>query len=153
MHFILNAIFSISYGQRKMNTTNDMDVVPYPFQMLLYLDDSLNIESNLYILLGKECPLYQAEKAYSLPLRCQTYLPLVSHTCGSESGHHWFRQCFVVYSAPSHYLNQYWAIVNWTLRNKLLWIFFQNTKKVSFTKLHQNYRLWDGGYFVHVETR
>ena len=30
-------------------------------------------------------------------------------------------------SAPSHYLNQCWNIVNWTLRNKLQWIFKWNS--------------------------
>ena len=29
--------------------------------------------------------------------------------------------------APSHYLNQCWNIVNWTLRNKLLWNFNRNS--------------------------
>ena len=38
------------------------------------------------------------------------------------------------YSAPSHYLNQRWVIINWTLRNKLLWIFNQNTKLA----IHEN---------------
>ena len=28
---------------------------------------------------------------------------------------------FVAFSAPSHYPNQYWYIVNWTLGNKLKW--------------------------------
>ena len=40
-----------------------------------------------------------------------------------ESDQHWFRQWLGAYSAPSHYLNQCWVIVNWTLRNKLQWIF------------------------------
>ena len=31
-------------------------------------------------------------------------------------------------SAPSHYLNQWWDIINWALRNKLQWNFNQNTK-------------------------
>ena len=31
-------------------------------------------------------------------------------------------------SAPSHYLNQCWVIVNWTLGNKFQWNFNQNTK-------------------------
>ena len=31
-------------------------------------------------------------------------------------------------SAPSHYLNQCWVIVNWTLWNKVQWNFNQNTK-------------------------
>ena len=33
---------------------------------------------------------------------------------------------FVAYSVPSHYLNQCWVIVKWTLRNKLPWISNQN---------------------------
>ena len=35
--------------------------------------------------------------------------------------HHWFRQWLVAWPAPSHYLNQCWDIVNWTLGNKLQW--------------------------------
>ena len=31
------------------------------------------------------------------------------------------------WSAPSHYLNQCWNIVNWTLRNKLQWNFNWNS--------------------------
>ena len=57
-----------------------------------------------------------------------THLPLGSHICVSELGQHWFRQWLVAYSVPSHYLNQCWIIVNWTLRNKLQWNFNQNTK-------------------------
>ena len=37
--------------------------------------------------------------------------------------------------APSHYLNQCWVIVNWTIRNKLQWNFNQNTK-FAFTKMY-----------------
>ena len=39
------------------------------------------------------------------------------------TNHHWFRQWLVAWSAPSHFLNQCWDIVNWTLRNKLQWNF------------------------------
>ena len=39
--------------------------------------------------------------------------------CVSESGQHWFRQWLVAYWTPSHYLNQSWLIVNWTLKDKL----------------------------------
>ena len=31
------------------------------------------------------------------------------------------------WTAPSHYLNRCWNIVNWTLRNKLQWNFSQNS--------------------------
>ena len=35
--------------------------------------------------------------------------------------HHWFRWWLVAWPAPSHYLNQCWNIVNWTLGNKFQW--------------------------------
>ena len=38
------------------------------------------------------------------------------------------------YSAPSHYLNQCWVIVNWTLRNKFEWNFIK-IPNFSFTKM------------------
>ena len=41
------------------------------------------------------------------------------------------------HTAPSHYLNQWWVIVNWTLRNKLQWIFFFiKIRIISSTKMH-----------------
>ena len=51
-----------------------------------------------------------------------------------ESGQHWFSYWLVAYSAPRHYLNQCWANVNWTHRNKLQWNFTQNTK----LSIHEN---------------
>ena len=44
-----------------------------------------------------------------------------------STNHHWFRLWLVAWSAPSHYLNQLWNIVNWTLRNKLQWNFNRNS--------------------------
>ena len=41
--------------------------------------------------------------------------------------HHWFRLWLVAWLASSHYLNHCWNIVNWTLRNKLQWNFYQNS--------------------------
>ena len=43
------------------------------------------------------------------------------------SNQHWFRQWLVAWSAPSHYQNQCWNIVNKTLRNKLQWNLHQNS--------------------------
>ena len=40
------------------------------------------------------------------------------------------------WSAPSHYLNQCWNIVNWTLRNKLQWNLNGETHIFSFKKMH-----------------
>ena len=34
---------------------------------------------------------------------------------------HWFRYWLVAWMAPSHFMNQWWTIVNLTLRNKLQW--------------------------------
>ena len=54
-----------------------------------------------------------------------THLPPVPHICVSESESAlvqimaWHRIRLVAYSAPSHYLNQWRAIANWTLSNKL----------------------------------
>ena len=31
---------------------------------------------------------------------------------------HWIRQWLVAWPAPSHYLNQWWNMINWTLGNK-----------------------------------
>ena len=50
------------------------------------------------------------------------------HTCVNELDQHWFRKWLGASSAPSHYLNQCWVIVNLTIRNKLKWNFNQNTK-------------------------
>ena len=41
------------------------------------------------------------------------------YICVSKLYHLWFRLWLVAWSLPSHCLNQYWNIVNWTLRNKL----------------------------------
>ena len=51
----------------------------------------------------------------------ETHVPFVPHICVSESGKHWFRSWFAAYSGPSHYLNQWWAIIDKTFRNKFQW--------------------------------
>ena len=38
-----------------------------------------------------------------------------------QTNHHWFRWWLATWPAPSHYLNQCWIIVNWTLGHKLQW--------------------------------
>ena len=44
-----------------------------------------------------------------------------------ETNHYWFRQWLIAWSVPSHYLNQCWNIVNWTLRNKPQWNLNKNS--------------------------
>ena len=50
--------------------------------------------------------------------------------------------------APSHCLNPYWNIVNWTLRNKLQWKFNQNANLFICKIASERYRLRNGGHFV-----
>ena len=48
---------------------------------------------------------------------------LVDHWSAISS---WFSWWLVTWPAPSHYLNQWWNIVDWTLGNKLQWNLNQN---------------------------
>ena len=90
------------------------------------------------IVMNEKLNLREAKICLALLLHCLckvpginlelTHLPLVLHIYISESGQHWYRQWFVAYLSPSHYLNQCWVIANWTLRNKLQWNFNQNTQ-------------------------
>ena len=57
----------------------------------------------------------------------------VTH-CVSELSQYWFRWWLLAWSAPSHYLNQWWNIVNQTLGKKLQW----NLKQNSFVFIQEN---------------
>ena len=63
------------------------------------------------------------------------HLPIVPHICVSKSDQHWFRQWLVAYSAPSHYLNQCWVIVNWTRGRNFSEILIK-IQNIPFTKMH-----------------
>ena len=41
--------------------------------------------------------------------------------------HHWFRWWLAKWSAPSHYLNQWWNTIYWTLKNKFQWNINRNS--------------------------
>ena len=58
----------------------------------------------------------------------------MTHICVGNLGRHWFKQWLVAWSAPSHYLNQCWNIVNWTSRNKLQW----NSNRNSYIFIQEN---------------
>ena len=79
------------------------------------------------------CAVYYSTFYFTLITHCRrcsllTHLPLVPHICVSESVSFGSDNGLSPISAPSHYLNQCWIIVNWTLRNKRQWNFNQNTK-------------------------
>ena len=77
--------------------------------------------------------MFRKESAMEmLPKTCQafcsgqnisTYWGRVMHVCIGNLGRHWFRLWLVSCMAQSHYLNQCWNIVNWTLGNKFQWNF------------------------------
>ena len=95
--------------------------------LFLYLMPGINYRDNLYnnvfhfernTLVGT-CPWRVCEMT-----NCRlslNSLSRVTHICVSRLDHHWFRKWLVAWSAPSHYLNQCWNIVNWILRKKLQW--------------------------------
>ena len=56
----------------------------------------------------------------NITLTFNSLMPSDAYMC-QKTNHHWFRQWLVAWPAPSHYLNQCWNIVNWTLINKLQW--------------------------------
>ena len=60
----------------------------------------------------------------------------------------WIGSALIKIMAPSHYLNQCWDIVNWTLRNKVQWNFNQNTNIFVSRKCIWKYRVWNGSHFV-----
>ena len=61
------------------------------------------------------------------------FLAYINRYMGWWSNHHWHRHWLVAWSVPSHYLNQCWNIVHWTLRNKLQWNFIW---KFSYKKMN-----------------
>ena len=61
-----------------------------------------------------------------LQLPTLTHWGWVMYICITKLGHHCFRLWLSTWSVPSHYLNQCWFIVNWTLGNKLQWNSNQN---------------------------
>ena len=69
---------------------------------------------------------------FKLPKPCAWYLHINSLRSSDAymrqwSSNHWSRKWLVAWSAPSHYLNQCWDIVNWILRNKLQWNINRNS--------------------------
>ena len=70
------------------------------------------------------------------------------HIGVGESDQYWFRQWLVSHMAPSHYLNQCWVILNWTLINKHQWLFLSKYKTLHSRKCIWKYRLRNGEHFV-----
>ena len=60
-------------------------------------------------------------------VRALTHWGRVTHICASKPYHHWVRHWLVAWTAPSHYLNECWYIVNWTLRKKCQWNINRNS--------------------------
>ena len=56
-------------------------------------------------------------------------------------------KCFIDCLASSHYLNQYWIIVNWTNENTFSWNFIK-TQLFSLTKPNLKISSKNGGHFI-----
>ena len=65
-------------------------------------------------------------------------LPLVPHICIGEMCQHCFRKWRAACSAPSHYPNQSWVIINWTLWNKIWWNLNRNKKMFILENASEN---------------
>ena len=126
------------------------DLRPFIWYEDLY-DRGSQMTSRMIMILCKRSRFYIKEKNMTRSYQAQdcgissalTHLPLEPHICVNELGPHWFRYWFVTYLAPSHYLNQCWLIVNWTLGNKLQWRIQENAI--------ENVVCQNGGHFVQGE--
>ena len=63
-----------------------------------------------------------------------THWGRMTHICVRKLRHHWQREWFVVWLAPSHYLTHSWNIINQTFRNNHQWNFNRN----SYIIIHGN---------------
>ena len=66
-----------------------------------------------------------------------THWSLVAHIGVRKINHHWSRKWLVVCSAPNHYLNQCWNIVDLNLRNELPW----NLERNSYISLQMHLKM------------
>ena len=73
------------------------------------------------------------------------------HIRVSELGQHWFWQWLVACSAPSHYLNQFWLIVNWIPGNKFQLNLYRNFIIFIQENAFENIICQIGGHFVQGE--
>ena len=64
-----------------------------------------------------------------------THWSRLTHIRANKLGHHLFKQWLITCSTPSHYRNQCWFTLNWTLGNKFQWNLNQNT--TVFTEENQ----------------
>ena len=71
--------------------------------------------------------------------------------CVNELDHHCFRQWGVAYSVPSHYLNQWWLIVNWTHRNTFSRSLDRNSIIITQENAFENVVCHNGGHLVQAE--
>ena len=76
----------------------------------------------------------------------------MSHICVCELGQYWFRLWLTTCWAPSHYLNQFWLIINWDLRNKNPVKFELKYKICHSYKFIWKWRLRNGCHFVQEKS-
>ena len=86
-------------------------------------------------------------RPFSLGLNVLSHRGRVPCICAIELGHPWFRIGLAACLAPSHYLDQFWIIVNWTHGNKLKW---NSNQRTTIFKPQKWVRkcLPNDGYFI-----
>ena len=62
----------------------------------------------------------------------------VTHICINNLGNHWFRWWLFAHLAPSHYLNQWWHIINWTIGLNCQWNLDQNSPVFIHKNVSEN---------------
>ena len=80
-----------------------------------------------------------------------THLAIVPHICVGKLGQHCLRSWLNACVAPSHYLNQSWLVVNWTLRSKLQRNSNGHTKRFIHDNAFQKCRSENGCHFIQRE--
>ena len=78
-----------------------------------------------------------------LTLRPSDAYSMLQQTC-----HHWFKYWLVAWSAPSHYLNQFWNVVDLTNLHELQWNISIEIHTISFKKMLLKSRLRNVNHFI-----
>ena len=117
------------------NIGSDNGLVPTRQHAIIWTNDGCFTDASVG---PSELTHIRARKRYHIHCLCRTLwfidvLTSVNSLRPSDAymrrwqNHNWFRLWLVAWPAPSHYLNQWWKIVDWTLRNKLPWNFNRNS--------------------------
>ena len=113
-----NSIFHLWYHWRSEEIFQGYENLVWNFPISLHFSKQLDSTA---IACGTSCRIWKRYAHSAVPsssIESLTHWGRVMHICVSKLS---------AWTAPSHYLNQCWNIVNWTFRNKLQWNFNRNS--------------------------